>query len=123
VSAQFQHGELVNIAIYNARFDSGNDYAYCFDLDDDHSVEIPRLAAHFERVAPKEWPPVAGDVWEGGGIEWFATQSHGDDVWLTPSNGATPRRIGDVLANPGPLKLLRRRGWHNFVTGALEAVQ
>jgi hypothetical protein len=123
VNARFERGELVDVVIKGARVDS-------VEADTD-SLTVYYRPGHSEttfdtvtlmlggvvevtRVAPKEWPPRPGDVWQGAdGKDWFACGgTSGSDVWLVPAQaGRGAVAEGVVLADHGPLTLTHRRGW------------
>jgi hypothetical protein len=56
------------------------------------------------RLDPANWPPQAGDIWKGNGLEWFATS----DGHLTPDTGEEDWHVSD-FKNLNPY-LVRRRG-------------
>lgn len=112
MSAKFQRDELVNIAVYNARFESASDDVYYFRLADGFSMGIPRLAAHFERVAPKEWPPQPGDMWrvKETGKHFAVAMNAAGDVRFVDVGTAAVKEPDDLISRH-ELELMYRDGW------------
>jgi hypothetical protein len=120
---EFKVGELVDITIRCARVvpaavdPDAMPYIKVHVGTEEFLMEIPvsSLAVTVERVAPAEWPPVAGDLWRDarGGL-WFAhvvlTRGGQREMRLQPHHESddgywTPWRL---LAERGPLALVHR---------------
>jgi hypothetical protein len=110
-------GELINVTIRGARIESIDTGLAVCSLPGHAwrpTVNLRAAGVDVTRVAPKEWPPRPGDVWEGAdGAQFFARAGEpGDPGWLAPAD----REIGssypdEILASFGPLRLVYRRGW------------
>lgn len=116
MKATFTAGELVDILIRGARvvaFNSG--YTTFAPKAGAHiTIETGSVGVDITRVAPREWPPQPGDVWEGtGGAQFFArTGEDGSAEWLVPISGGSISSYPDeILASYGPLRLAYRKGW------------
>lgn len=80
-------------------------------------VYLPWETGTIERVAPPEWPPRPGDLWEdSAGDLWFAqlhdypeTDPHVQLLHETMNGRLIPWDPADVLSSRGPMKLARRR--------------
>lgn len=118
---KFEPGELVTVQIKGVRYGMTDpDHGVRFDGDDsgDLYLWIPPGVSHvIERVAPKEWPPQRGDIWEDSdGDEWVARAGlfEGDEYADFVPLSTTTKKIDDaenVLHHFGPMRLVRRRGW------------
>lgn len=109
-------GELVDITIRGARVEAFNGgYTTFAPKAGAHiTIETGSAGVDITRVAPREWPPQAGDVWVGeSGDQFFArTGEDGDAEWLVPvSGGSISSYPEEILASFGPLRLAYRRGW------------
>jgi hypothetical protein len=110
---QFAVGELVNVAIKSARVQATYLTSLRLSIDDGteewSDFDVPFAAGvTVERVAPTEWPPQSGDIWEDcNGSEWYSTGGAG----MLDAHGGGWGDVGEVLANHGPMRLVRRRGW------------
>ncbi len=114
-SERYQPGELVNVRITGARYEGVGLIGEHAVRVDDQVFDLP-LNAVIERVAPKEWPPQPGDIWEDlAGHEWFARAEGDFDVEgaaLVQVDAPGSGQLADWVANAfGPLRLVRRRGW------------
>lgn len=115
-SSKYQVGERVDITIRGARVvepSVGPDRwlgVAIGNTEADLPVHLPDVTV--ARVAPKEWPPQLGDIWsEANGREWFATDFDGETVIMRAAGSGRGLDALDVLADFGPLALVRRRGW------------
>lgn len=117
-SRRFTPGELVKIRIDRARIEPGEDAdrvpvsvgGWRITID----VRTPGVT--IERVAPKEWPPQASDVWhDHGDHAWFGRveTDENDNSYPMLVNVQTGRSTyaNDVLASYGPMRLAYRDGW------------
>lgn len=130
---EYQHGEIVNITIKNARVgikgvdsDPRRLYVDLGAWDDgvnkgrEWGMTFPTTveSVTVERVAPAEWPPQPGDVWrDRHGTRWFATDIADYDeasnrVVSMVSQGSysygEPRPADALNAQYGPLTLVYR---------------
>lgn len=84
MSAPFQPGELVDIAIKGVRVDAvhanGTPDIIAEDSEGLATVWALPPQAKVERVAPAEWPPRAGDLWRRNDTDdlYFAADVHDD---------------------------------------------
>jgi hypothetical protein len=109
---QFQPGEVVDVAIKNVRYVSTNEWFHTVEGTEGLSFQVPEGPSVLTRVAPKEWPPQPGDVWEDrNGHEWMATAHGANYVQMISQDGDPWSFEHEVLGSFGPLRLVRRRGW------------
>jgi len=81
-------------------------------------VDVAAPAVAVQRVAPPQWPPLPGDVWEDrDGVEWFCRLIYTQDATeasaeLVCAVGGQAYRLNaeDLLDRCGPMRLRRRRG-------------
>ena len=114
MSARFEVGELVDLAIRGARVVdmAGQGFAPLLALDvDGERLEVALSASlTVTRVAPKEWPPQSGDLWEDAHDgSWWAGPDDEGGVYLRSQKGGTDYPDW-VLNNYGPMRLAYRRG-------------
>lgn len=113
----FSPGELVNVTIRGARIIPGvndriNLHLGASGTGRDIVVPFPYLGVSVERVAPAEWPPQPGDIFaDRFDNEWVCTDSDGETILMSEIGGAQNVDALDVLADFGPMRLVRRRGW------------
>lgn len=110
---KFETNELVDVAIRAARIRAVDDQGVLYIGDNDELMIDPAAPnITVTRVAPKEWPPRAGDIWEDRfDDEWVTTDSDGETILMDCIGGSRHNDALDVLNDVGPLKLVRRRGW------------
>jgi hypothetical protein len=112
---KFEPNELVDIAIRAARIRSTDDAGWLYIGDNDEFVVDPAAPnVTVTRVAPKEWPPLAGDVWrDRDRVKWFAFRDPRGFVAMKPSCPTEDRAPSPemVMAQLGPLTLHDRDGW------------
>lgn len=108
--------ELVNITIKGARYIADHGDRMGFDVpDSDMRIWLPAISAIIERVAPAQWPPQSGDVWQDrNGGQWFAYETRDGGtpeiamMISVAESDRTPRHSlpDKVLREKGPMKLL-----------------
>jgi hypothetical protein len=111
MSARYAEGELIDVQIKGARVDAINDSGMLVQLSDliqvDLPLPLPNNGVTVTRVAPAEWPPVAGDLWaNANGVKVFA-----QDHMLHTSNGFQFGSAEEALESIGPMTLVYREGW------------
>lgn len=75
-------------------------------------LPVPWAGVTVTRVAPAEWPPQLGDIWEDrDGSEWFAEVTDGETIIMRRVGAGGAADALDVLDMHGPMRLVRRRGW------------
>lgn len=117
---KFQPGEIVNVVIKGVRVTGDQGPRHTLTIADEHGTHyvMPPQAA-IERVAPREWPPCAGDLWrDRNGDVWYALLVDDDDaageryVLLRPGRTSKDTGVGanlaDVLEWHGPMTLAHR---------------
>lgn len=114
---KFARDELVTVTIRGRvinTWESGADKWVSVKYDrtrGDVDVNLTCSGVIVERVAPAEWPPKTGDVWEDRNkAKWFGTD-RGHGIRLTGATGDTWSDYGEVLRDVGPMRLLYRDGW------------
>lgn len=131
MSARFEVGELVDITIKGARVEAVEAFTnsltvfYRPGLSDttfDSATLMLGGAVDVTRVAPREWPPQPGDVWESAdGRQWFAGElEDSDGTWLHAAGRSVGCFDHDALAEHGPMRLAYRRGWTPAPAPAVE---
>ena len=115
MSARYEVGELVDVLIRNGRIVEADATSVMVEAKDMDAMWLDLNAVQVTRVAPKEWPPQTGDVWEdAAGDQWFArTHPDVDGVSLSSMDG---RKFSGwdavtILEAHGPMRLVYRRGW------------
>jgi hypothetical protein len=116
VNAQFEAGELVDVAIRDARVVETTPGHLQLGVGGGQlfiaTVMLPSV--DITRAAPKGWPARPGDVWaDESGAEWFARSGGPGDatVYLTSARaGFVSEDPDQILALDGPLRLVRRAG-------------
>lgn len=114
MSARFQPGELIDLTIRGARVsDKHVQDKYLFLSVGEETFHLPvRLLAraNVQRVAPAEWPPQVGDVWEDAtGVQWFTRYYEGEPYFVSTAGGHDD--ASGVLDSVGPMTLVYRKGW------------
>ena len=111
----FQPGETVDITIKGARVhrETAGPGFCVFVMDGGcHTIFIDSANVTVERVAPAEWPPRPGDLWqEVDGALWFAQSLGGSQMAFIPARvrGALDSSLpAYVLETFGPLTLVHR---------------
>lgn len=110
-------GDLVDITIRGARIESVDDVGMAVVSLPEHgwrpSVNLRAAGVQVERLAPAEWPPVAGDAWrDKHGELWFAYEGvvngePGLTMRAVRSNRWSSGHEGQIGAN-GPWSLVHR---------------
>jgi hypothetical protein len=113
---RFEVGELVDVAIRGARVVdvAGQGFAPLLALDvDGERLEVAlSTSLTVTRRAPREWPPLAGDVWRVDSALWFARADEFNGVRLASVDLDAPtERPESVLHHFGRPELVYREGW------------
>jgi hypothetical protein len=106
-------GELVDITIRGARVEAFNaGYTTFAPKGGAHiTIETGSVGVDITRVAPIEWPPQPGDVWDDAhGGSWWARPDSEEDLTLQSEKGGSDYPDW-VLQSYGPMRLAFRRGW------------
>lgn len=115
MKTEFTAGELVDVVIKGARVQAFNaGYTTLAPKAGAHiTIETGSAGVEITRMAPKEWPPQPGDVWEDrNGKRWFAgATDEASTIWMHPAEVGVGGYDHDILAERGPLTLASRRGW------------
>jgi hypothetical protein len=111
MNARYAEGELIDVQIKGARVGAINDSGMLVQLSDliqvDLPLPLPNNGVTVTRVAPAEWPPLAGDLWaNANGVKVFA-----QDHMLHTSNGFQFGSAEEALESIGPMTLVYREGW------------
>lgn len=115
MTATYERGELVNLELRRVPVVSADGTHLVCSLPAGERLVLP-LDHHgltVTRVAPREWPPQAGDVWRGtAGERWFARATDEDEVILL-SDRVHGGNVwpGEMLDSYGPAALVWREGW------------
>ncbi|MER7002243.1 hypothetical protein ABT297_04230 [Dactylosporangium sp. NPDC000555] len=118
MTARYEVGELVNLefrAVPVVRFDER--HLTCALPEDGGQLVMPldHPGLTVTRVAPREWPPQPGDIWEDArGEQWFA-RSHPEIDGPALAHVDAVRNsewdAGTILDAHGPMRLAYRKGW------------
>lgn len=112
MSARYEVGEHVDVLIRNARVVETDPWGVMVERDDMDASYFVLAAVTVTRVAPKEWPPVPGDIWEAvGGQQWFARADERNGTRLVGSDALLASEPAEAVLHDGPLRLMYRRGW------------
>lgn len=121
---EFKPGELVDITMRMVRIESINDVgiAQCslYESNWRPTINLRAAGVEVERVAPEEWPPCHGDLWQdASGRLWAGMQisTEEDDtadapyvvlVPLVASMRSGGRPCESVLQDYGPMAIAHR---------------
>ncbi|WP_433233930.1 hypothetical protein [Actinomadura nitritigenes] len=107
-------GALVNVTITGVRMGERSHIRMTVQTQDGEVWVLPPHA-EVERIAPRDWPPEPGDIWEAEhGARYFAYRGEGSEMRFMIGSGASwevgylhsiyPVRLADRPARPHLLK-------------------
>jgi hypothetical protein len=116
MTARYEVGELVNLEFRRLPVVSADGTHLVCQLPNTGGqlvMPLDHAGLTVTRVAPKEWPPRPGDIWEtADGRQWFARHDIGAGVRLACEDANSPSEMADwVMDHFGRMRLVYRRGW------------